>query len=147
MATADSIYKQVRAICLSFPDTKETMTWGKPHFRVGEKIFAGFEEENGKPTIGFKLEKPPARELSARGARCRPAPYVGAHGWVEMEVSGAVDWDQVRGYVLESWRLIAPPKSQAKLALGAPPSKAPRAPKRKAKAPAKPRRGKGGKSR
>src|SRR5687768_8488699 len=29
---------------------------GKPHFRVGDKIFAGCGEENGKYSIGFKLE-------------------------------------------------------------------------------------------
>ena len=46
MAT-DLALAKIRKICLSFPDTKETMTWGKPHFRVGEKIFAGYGEENG----------------------------------------------------------------------------------------------------
>ncbi len=33
----------MRKICLSLPDTKETLTWGEPHFRVGDKIFAGAE--------------------------------------------------------------------------------------------------------
>ena len=33
---------RVREICLALPDTKETLTWGSPYFRVGDKIFAGY---------------------------------------------------------------------------------------------------------
>ena len=52
---ADSQLTRIRRICLSLPDTKETMTWGEPHFRVGGKIFAGYGEEPGKSVISFKL--------------------------------------------------------------------------------------------
>ncbi len=114
----------LRAICLALPDTRVTLTWGKPHYRVVDKIFAGANDEGGRLTIGFKLEKPHARELIARDPRCRPAPYVGAHGWVEMEVGAAPDWDTLRGYLLESYRLIAPKASLAKLGLEPPPSRA-----------------------
>ncbi len=31
------ITDRLRAVCLALPDTKETLTWGEPHFRVGEK--------------------------------------------------------------------------------------------------------------
>ena len=113
MPTTDSIYKKVREICLSFPDTKETMTWGKPHFRVGEKIFAGFEEENGKPTIGFKLEMEHAAE-AIKHPRFTPAPYVGHKGWVSMDATGVSDWEKVRALIFESYRLIAPKRSLAK---------------------------------
>lgn len=108
-----------RAICLSFPDTKETLTWGKPHFRVGEKIFAGFGEEEGRFSIGFKLEMDHARAI-LRDRRFKPAPYVGHKGWVSMDVTGATDWDQVRDLVEESYELIAPKKSLAKLIGGSP---------------------------
>ncbi|MEO2016269.1 MAG: DUF1801 domain-containing protein [Fuerstiella sp.] len=35
--TVDEVLERLRGICLSLPKTKETLTWGKPHFRVGEK--------------------------------------------------------------------------------------------------------------
>ena len=38
---SETVLNRMREICLALPDTKETMTWGKPHFRVIEKIFAG----------------------------------------------------------------------------------------------------------
>lgn len=36
------MFEKVSALCLALPGTKLTMTWGSPHFRVGEKIFCGF---------------------------------------------------------------------------------------------------------
>jgi len=48
-----AVLKRLKKICLALLDTNETFTWGSPHFRVGEKIFANF----GTPVIGFKLEK------------------------------------------------------------------------------------------
>ena len=52
----------IRAICLALPGTKVTLTWGKPHYRVGEKIFAGANEEGGRLTVGFKLDNDLARQ-------------------------------------------------------------------------------------
>jgi predicted DNA-binding protein (MmcQ/YjbR family) len=105
---------KMREICLSLPDTKETPTWGKPHFRVGEKIFAGFGDAGGGPLAGFKLEKGHARSI-LEDSRFARAPYVGQHGWVTMDLLGVTDWEEVRALILESYRLIAPKKSLAKL--------------------------------
>lgn len=63
MPKPSAVLAKVKDICLSLPDTKLTMTWGKPHFRVGEKIFAGCGEEGGKPSIGFKLEMAHAQRI------------------------------------------------------------------------------------
>jgi predicted DNA-binding protein (MmcQ/YjbR family) len=117
VAKSNPVLTKMREICLSLPDTKETLTWGQPHFRVGEKIFAGCSEEKGKPVIGFKLEMEHADEV-IKDPRFRRAPYVGHKGWVSMDASAVRDWDEVRPYILESYRLIAPKKSWAKLQVG-----------------------------
>jgi len=117
MAKSDPVLTKMREICLSLPDTKETLTWGQPHFRVGEKIFSGYGEEKGKPVIGFKLEMEHADEV-LKDPRFRRAPYVGHKGWVSMDASAVRDWDEVRPFILESYRLIAPKKSWAKLERG-----------------------------
>ena len=114
MAKTDAVLAKMREICLSLPDTKETMTWGKPHFRVGEKIFAGCGEENGKQVIGFKLQMAHA-EAVIKDPRFWRAPYVGHKGWVSMDPVGVKDWNEVRVMILESFRLIAPKKTLAKL--------------------------------
>jgi predicted DNA-binding protein (MmcQ/YjbR family) len=100
----DLALKKMRAICLALPDTKETPTWGEPHFRVGEKIFAGLGEKKGVVTIGFKLELDHADAMVRRPGFAR-APYVGHKGWVSMDVTGATDWDEARALIEQSYRL------------------------------------------
>lgn len=114
MSQSEPALIKMREICLSLPDTKETLTWGEPHFRVGEKIFSGYGKEKGKTVIGFKLEMEHADEV-IKDPRFWRAPYVGHKGWVSMDASAVRDWDEVRPYILESYRLIAPKKSWAKL--------------------------------
>jgi len=114
MPKTDRALTQLRRICLALPDTKETITWGQPHFRVGEKIFAGYGEERDWVAIGFKLTMEHA-DLAVRDSRFRRAPYVGHKGWVSLDASRITDWGEVRGYIRESYELIAPKKSLAKL--------------------------------
>ena len=119
MTRDDVVLTKLRKVCLSFPDTKETLTWDKPHFRVGEKIFAGYGEENGRATIGFKLKKEHAAHLVENDLRFHRAPYVGHAGWVSMDTAGVTDWDELELLLRESYSLIAPKKNAA---LIAPPS-------------------------
>jgi predicted DNA-binding protein (MmcQ/YjbR family) len=127
MAKTDAALARIRKICLSLPDTKETMTWGKPHFRVGEKIFAGYGEENGKRAVGFKLEMAHAN-LAVQVPGFSRAPYVGHKGWVSLETDSVKDWEEVREMILESYRLIAPKRSLAKLDGVVPAVKRPQSP-------------------
>jgi predicted DNA-binding protein (MmcQ/YjbR family) len=83
------------------------MTWGQPHFRVRGKIFAGFGDHGGKATLGFKLEREHA-DAVVQDPRFARAPYVGAHGWISMDAAGIRDWNEVRAFLVESYRLIAP---------------------------------------
>ena len=112
MKPFDAALKKMRAICLALPDTKETPTWGQPHFRVGEKIFAGLGEEKGVLTVGFKLEMDHADAMVRRPGFSR-APYVGHKGWVSLNVETVKDWGEVEALVRESYRLIAPKKTVA----------------------------------
>lgn len=109
------LLRKMTEICLALPDTKLTMTWGSPHFRVGDKIFAGCGEEKGKSSIGFKLEMDHAKAMIASDERFSRAPYVGHKGWVSMDAKNITDWGEVRALVFESYRLIAPKRTLAKL--------------------------------
>ena len=103
----------MRAICLALPDTKETPTWGQPHFRVGDKIFSGLGEEKGVLTVGAKLEMDHADAMIRRPGFSR-APYVGHKGWVSIDVGKVKDWGEIEALVHESYRLIAPKKTYAR---------------------------------
>jgi predicted DNA-binding protein (MmcQ/YjbR family) len=111
---ARSVLSHMRRICLALPDTEETPTWGQPHFRVRGKIFAGCGEEKGRSVIGFKLEMDHA-DAVIQDPRFRRAPYVGHKGWVSLDAARVDDWEEVRALVLESYRLIAPKRTLARL--------------------------------
>jgi predicted DNA-binding protein (MmcQ/YjbR family) len=120
--------KKLRAICLSLPNTKETLSWGSPHFRVGEKIFCGIGGEKGVVAIGFKLEMDHADAI-IQDPRFWRAPYVGKYGWVSMGVTPKMNWRQVKALVEESYRLIAPKR---KAGIGKPKPETKRTPRKRA---------------
>jgi predicted DNA-binding protein (MmcQ/YjbR family) len=94
MAKTTSALTRLRQICLSLPDTRETLTWGEPHFRAGDKILCDCGDEDGRPEIGFKLEREDAAAI-VPDPRLRRAPYVGHKGWVSMDASRVEDWNEV----------------------------------------------------
>jgi predicted DNA-binding protein (MmcQ/YjbR family) len=114
MPKADPVLKRLREICLALPEATETMTWGQPHFRVRNKIFAGYDDESGKGSIDFKLTMDHAADVLERPG-FSPAPYVGHKGWVSVEARPDLDWDELRQMIRESFRLIAPKRLAAQM--------------------------------
>jgi hypothetical protein len=56
-----------------------------------------------------------AKRVIASDERFSRAPYVGHKGWVSMDAKKITDWGEVRALVFESYRLIAPKRTLAKL--------------------------------
>jgi len=111
---ADACLKKLRAICLSLPETRETITWGEPHFRVRDKIFAGFGVKDGVMTTGCKLTMDHAASMIQIPGFSK-APYVGHKGWVSIDLGVVKDWDLIEELLQESYKLIAPKKLVALL--------------------------------
>jgi predicted DNA-binding protein (MmcQ/YjbR family) len=94
--------------------------WGHPTFRVGpnQKMFASCSAPDSERTsLGMKVEKAHQEALVNTDERITVAAYVGKHGWINIDASGPVDWDEVRELVLESYCLNAP-KRLARLVEG-----------------------------
>ena len=102
-------------LCLALPNTKETPTWEKPHFRVGERIFAGCGDPSDPLAVGFKLTLAHARRRYAKDARFKRAAYVGKSGWVTMNLRDRPSWVEVRALIEESYRLVADMASVVRL--------------------------------
>lgn len=108
----------VRELCLALPEAVETQTWGSPHFRVREKIFAGMGLEKGRVVVGFKLSLERQAQV-LRDARFTKAAYVGHKGWVSLDLAGRPDRAELRALLIESYCAIAPKKLAAQLDGGA----------------------------
>lgn len=104
----DEVLEKLRGVCLALPQTKETLTWGKPHFRVGEKIFCGCGENAGRPSLGLKME-PNESVLMMKGPGIEKAPYSRpGDGWVAIDPNVFDDWEEIERFLIGSFRLIAP---------------------------------------
>ena len=118
----DNVLIKLREICLALPDTTEGVAWKHPVFRVREKMFCGYEELDGKMTVGFKLEVPHADLLADNPGVVR-SQYFGKHAkWVSIDAASIDDWDDITNMIAESYLLSAPKRTLAKLCAKPPPT-------------------------
>ncbi|HLZ69859.1 MAG TPA: MmcQ/YjbR family DNA-binding protein [Dehalococcoidia bacterium] len=101
---------ELRTICLALPEATEKLTWEEtPTFRVREKIFAMQAGGDGRPSLWCKA--PPGAQQILVGAdptRFFVPPYVGRNGWIGVHLDVGPDWEEIAGFVLESYRMTAP---------------------------------------
>jgi predicted DNA-binding protein (MmcQ/YjbR family) len=99
------IVGKLRALCLAFPETTETSSWGHPNFRAGTRIFSAFEIIKGRPSIAFRLEATDINRL-LRTRNFFATPY-GQGRWASLWVDGRVDWPLVARLLDRSYRIVA----------------------------------------
>ena len=100
---------RLREICLALPQAREKETWEIPTFRVRDKIFTMYVEDDDRPALWCKA--PPGSQTILIGADPRRffvPPYVGHKGWVGMRLDNRVNWREVALLVERSWRMTAP---------------------------------------
>jgi predicted DNA-binding protein (MmcQ/YjbR family) len=102
----EDVLKRLRKVCLSLPETSETVKWGHPTFVAGQKMFAVLDEYRGRPCIAFRTDPLRQAEL-LRDPRFYAAPYAAAHGWVCMHADRRLDWRYVSELLRGSYRMAA----------------------------------------
>ncbi|MBK7536531.1 MAG: MmcQ/YjbR family DNA-binding protein [Myxococcales bacterium] len=113
--TPEQLYRWLAKLVATLPATKITITWGEPHFRVGEKIFSGWGQgKDGRYSVGIKLDKDKQAALVASDSRFEVAPYVGKHGWASFFPGDDPDLSELEALVVESYCNIAPRHLAAK---------------------------------
>jgi predicted DNA-binding protein (MmcQ/YjbR family) len=100
-----SVFARVRRLCLAFPETAETSSWGHPNFRAGRKTFCALEMVDGRPSIAFRLP-PDDVDLLVRRNRFFATPY-GRGQWASLWVDAAVSWKLVERLLQRSYRQVA----------------------------------------
>jgi hypothetical protein len=103
---------ELRAFCLSLPETHEVETWGDADhagdvtFRVKGKIYLITGQDGGSASI--RTDRTEQADLLATFPDAVSiAPYVGRFGWVNVRLNG-LDAPIVRGVVVSAWRRTAP---------------------------------------
>ncbi len=103
---AQSVLKSLRKICLAWPETSAGLQFSFPVWRVGKKTFAQayYVAERLKLSFWVGVDR---QALLTGDARFRIAQYTGHNGWIELDVSDACNWDEVRELTLTSYRHFA----------------------------------------
>jgi predicted DNA-binding protein (MmcQ/YjbR family) len=102
---AEGILEEVRALCLSLPETVERHSFSHPNFVAGKKTFVTFERFDGRPSIAFRLDRENIERLSGNPLFFA-TPY-GRGQWLSLPVDASFDWEVARGLVNTSYRLVA----------------------------------------
>ena len=122
--------KQLRKVCLSFPDAHEVESWGAPTFRLNNHLFAMYAEANnhhgdGREGVWIKCTSiNQSLMISANPKRFFFPPYVGPSGWVGVYLDARVNWKELTGILRDGYELTAAMKGRSKKKGGDRPAKA-----------------------
>ena len=98
---------ELRRLALSLPETEEKAHFGKPDFRVCNKIFAGLSTDGAIANVKLSAEIQ-ADLLSSHAHAFSPAEGAwGRAGWTYMQLAG-IDQGVAQALLAEGWRLVAP---------------------------------------
>lgn len=110
----DPVLARVRGIALAFPEAAEKVSHGRPAFYT-RKIFAYY---GGSQKVHGQWVQHPASvmvlaDLDGQSAmRALPNAwvpgYLGPYGWTGLDLDKLTDWDDVAGFIEESYRFTAP---------------------------------------
>lgn len=102
---AQSVLKKLRSLCLALPETSEGTAFGMPNWRAGKKTFAwAGHHETLALMFWVGIEQ---QALLTGDERYRIPAYMGHNGWISLDVSTSVDWDEIEALLLSSYRHFA----------------------------------------
>jgi hypothetical protein len=113
--------ERVRRACLSLPEATEQEAWGEATWRVRKKVFAMFAgagNHHGAGHDSLWCAAPLGVQeilVHQEPDKFFVPPYVGTKGWFGIRLD-AVDDDELRSLVVQSYCMVAPKKLQALVA-------------------------------
>ena len=102
----------VRRLALSLPATTEKPSYGTPGFRVKDTLFARIREEGDMLLVWVASEGEKRGLVASEPRKFFTTPHYDGHPTVLVRLA-AVDADEMRELLTESWRLRAPAKLAA----------------------------------
>ena len=101
-------FEDVRALSLELPAAEESTSYGTPAFKVRKKLFARLREEGDILVIRVDRDERAAL-IESEPEIYFMTPHYENYGFVLVRLE-AVELDELREILIESWRLAAPRK-------------------------------------
>jgi predicted DNA-binding protein (MmcQ/YjbR family) len=105
----------MRKLCLTLPETSESMSFGSPTWRAGKRGFACLYDYGKGLTVSFWVGIARQGPL-VMDPRFTIPPYLGHNGWIALDVSKGVPENELAGFIVESFRHFASRRAIAALA-------------------------------
>lgn len=108
---AQTVLKELRAICLSLPEASQDTQFGHPVWRVGKKVFAQAYcyRADRKLKLAFWVGVD-QQALLIRDKQFSIPAYMGHNGWIAVDVTKEANWKEIRSLALFSYRHFASAK-------------------------------------
>ena len=103
--------RELRRICLAFPEAEEAGGVGRPTFKVRGKIFCMRHSLHQVARWSVWFKAPPGAQdvvVASDTKRFFVPPYVGSKGWIGAYLDVEHDWDELADMIEESYRMTAP---------------------------------------
>jgi hypothetical protein len=110
--------RQVRTIAMSLPEALEKEHWGRPSFRVRDRIFATLNEAERRAVV--KTGEPEQELIEASGVNTYDTGGFARLGWRGLELDG-LSADMLRALIIAAWKRVATKRGLKAFAEGAPP--------------------------
>jgi predicted DNA-binding protein (MmcQ/YjbR family) len=100
-------FATLRRFCATLPGATRDIKWGADEvYSVGQKMFAVFGIDNGRPTgVSFKVDDARFLELTDRPG-IEPAPYLARAHWVALRDAAALPEREARELLARSHALV-----------------------------------------
>jgi hypothetical protein len=96
----------IRAMALALPEVEERETWGRPTFRIRDKMFLTLHDDEFAAIVKATLDEQAAL-IAADPATFTVPTYVDRHGWLHVHLDHA-DPAQLEELITDGWRRTAP---------------------------------------
>ncbi len=113
MTDAPALLARLREVALTMPETEERESHGQPTFFVAGKQFAQFRADHHGDAMTVVCVRTSGDDEQAMLIEADPETYskpayLGASGWVAVNLAGDADWALVDERVALSWEFAAP---------------------------------------
>ena len=111
------IHASLRSYALSLPGAAEEFPWGESVAKVNGKVFVFLGRDEGEE-VGFSVKLPHSGPTVLAEPWATPTGYgLGRAGWVSVRLpaDGGPDEEQLRAWVRESDRAVAPKRLAAQV--------------------------------
>lgn len=111
---ADPALGRVRDLCLTYPEAYERVSHGRPNFATARSFcwYGGSERIDGMwvaHDAAILIRPDPDDEPALRqDARFFVPAYLGASGWLGLDLGDATEWAEVAELIDASYRVTAP---------------------------------------